>query len=210
MTTYIRVRQNGITFYPYLLTKLPQTFSDVSFVQPYELNDLAAYGVYPVAETAPPSYNRTTHTLAEGAPADSSGNWTQTWVLTARSAPDAAQELQKVRKERWRAVRTLCDEKTRNGGIPLAGEWFPSSADARALILWVLAANTNTGQRIEKLDGGVTNLTVAKATDLLAAGATQSAALAAYADSLKTQIDAAADPDSIDITAGWPAVYVVA
>ena len=57
---FLRVRPNGTVIYPYNIGRLPKDFPNVSFIYPYETNDLAVYGVYPVAEVSPPAYNRTT------------------------------------------------------------------------------------------------------------------------------------------------------
>jgi len=181
---------------------------NVSFPDVMTEDAIASAGFAPVTQIAPPTYNNTTHTLAEGAPIQVEGVWTQQWVLTALSAEDAATELTKARKARWREVKTLRDEKIRDGGIPYESEWYPSTAEAKAAILWVITIGSNTGQRIELLDGSMANLNVVRANGLLNAGATQSAAIAAHADTLKTTIDASTDPATVDIMAGWPAVYM--
>jgi len=209
---YVRLENDGVTVkkYPFELFDLPQRFPDVSFVQPFELNDLAAYNVFPVTPVTPPVYNNSSHTLEEGVPALVSDVWTQQWVVTPLSAPDATQALQRERKERWRQVKALRDDKIRNGGIFTNNQWYPSSAEAKAEMLWVKVIGANTGQRIELLDGSMANLTFNRVNDLLTAGAAQAAALADYADSLKVLIDASANPATVDITTGWPATYVPA
>lgn len=169
---------------------------------------IAELGLVPMTLVAKPAFNPLTHDVVELAPVLVNDHYEQQWSIVAVSVEEATTRLTKARKERWREVKALRDDKIKNGGIFTNAQWYPSTAEAKAAILWVLKVGSNTGERIELLDGSMANLTFNRCTDLLAAGATQSAAIHTQADALKTAIDASTDPSTVDITAGWPAVYV--
>lgn len=206
---YIKINTDQTTIYPYDSYQIRKDFPNTSFPEQLELIDLSPYGVFPVTRVPKPTYNSTTHVLSEGTPTLVNSVWTQNWVLTALSTEDAAAELTKARKARWREIKDIRDDKIKNGGVLLVDKWYSTSTDSKVLILWVIAMGSAvpTTQRIEQMDGSMANLSYNRANDLLAAASAQSAAITDYADSLKVLVDAAADPYSVDITTGWPATY---
>lgn len=57
------------------------------------------------------------------------------------------------------------------------------------------------------MDGSFIEMTSSLAAEVFASAAAQDAALFSYAESLIGQVETAVDPQAVDITAGWPAVY---
>jgi len=206
--SYLKITQ-GDPIWPYELSRLKADFPDTSFPQPYERAEgLSDFGVFKVVGQDKPVFNSLTHTCIELHPVLTEGAWVQQWSVTVLSIEDAASALAQARKRRWREVKDIRDNKIQNGGVLFNEQWYPLSTEAKTQILWVKAIGTNTGQRIELMDGSMANLTVNRANDLLAAGATQLAAISANADALKVLIDASTDPSTVDIDAGWPATFV--
>ena len=71
--------------------------------------------------------------------------------------------------------------------------------------LVMLGANIPAGLKWKALGGTLVDMTPTLAGQIFGAQAARDAALFAHAEGLIAAVQAAADPASIDITAGWPA-----
>ena len=205
---YIRVI-GGNTTYPFQPASLVALYPNTSFPHPITGVDLSTYGVFPVTEVAPPAFNPLTHRQVEDTPAEVNGVWTQQWNTIALNPTQAANKLNQARNQRLQELRDIRMVKATSGGIFTNNQWYPCDAVSRTQVLWVLAVGAgSTGQKIELLDGTIANLTFNRAQALLAEDAIRMAAIAARFDVLRAEINASNDPATVDITVGWPAVYV--
>jgi hypothetical protein len=206
---HIKINQDTTKEYPYDKNKVRKDFPNVSFPTLLNNTTLAEFNVFEVIDVAPPSYDKYTESISEPDPIQINGIWTRQWLVTPLSAEETTNILNQTRRRIWREIKDIRDDKIRNGGVLLVDKWYPTTTDAKAQILWVITMGSSApnSQRIELMDGSMNNLSYNRANDLLAAAAAQAAAITDYADSLKVLVDAAADPESISITTGWPAVY---
>lgn len=115
MTTYIRVKQDQTTVYPYALWQLREDFPNTSFPQPYELAPLADFGVFPVTATAKPSSNRVTQVVEETTPVKIGNDWTQQWTVRSATPGEQAQAKAVLQQEIVDATQQRLDDfaKTR-------------------------------------------------------------------------------------------------
>ena len=83
MTSYVKVENDAVTAYPYGRGKLRKDYPNTSF--PVQMTDaqLAEFGVFPVAETTPPTTERG-ETVVESTPVNIGGVWTQQWTIQPR------------------------------------------------------------------------------------------------------------------------------
>lgn len=109
----------------------------------------------------------------------------------------------------WEQIKALRDTKTQNGGFPAAGKWFHSDTFSRTQQIGLVMMGTNipAGLQWKTMDGTFVTMTQTLAGQIFAAAAAQDAAMFAHAEALRAQIDATLEPDTVDITAGWPATY---
>lgn len=121
----------------------------------------------------------------------------------------AADALPARRLERWREIQAIRTAKTEAGGFPAAGKWFHSDVFSRTqqIGLTLLGANIPPGLQWKTMDGSFVTMTQTLAGQIFAAAAEQDAATFAHAEALRAAVNAAADPASVDITAGWPSTF---
>lgn len=122
----------------------------------------------------------------------------------------------------WEAVKA--ERKRRvSGGVQVAGHWYHTDVDSRvqhmrldAKAAALLADGgsvedvlTVAGQPVywKTLSNGLVPMTAGLAQAIPAAIEVLDALAFARAEALRTQIEASEDPESIDISTGWPAIY---
>lgn len=106
----------------------------------------------------------------------------------------------------WEAIKTVRDHKTQQGGFPAAGKWFHSDNFSRGQHLGMVIAGAGLPAIPWKtMDGSFVMTTPALAQQIFAAAFAQDTTLFAHAEALRAQ--AQVDPNSVDITAGWPATF---
>lgn len=110
----------------------------------------------------------------------------------------------------WEDIKAERDRRTHNGGYPAAGKWFHSDTFSRSqqLGLVMMGANIPAGLMWKTMDGSFIEMTQAVANDVFSAAGLQDAATFAHAEALRVQIEASADPASIDIYSGWPLCFL--
>jgi len=85
---YIHVT-SATTEYPYSLWDLRKDHPNVSFPESPSDDDLAAFGVFPVASTPPPTCDPRTERPVESAPVyHESGQWRQSWTVRLATAEE--------------------------------------------------------------------------------------------------------------------------
>lgn len=156
-------------------------------------------------------------------PVERFGRDYQRW-LNAGNTPEPAPQptIEERRASVWSHVKA---ERTRrvNGGAQVAGHWYHTDVDSRvqhmrldAKAAALLAGGgaavdmlTVAGQPIywKTLSNGLVPMTAGLAQTIVAAIEVLDALAFARAETLRAQIEASEDPESIDITSGWPAIY---
>jgi hypothetical protein len=129
------------------------------------------------------------------------------WNGTVFSPPVV--DVSAARLEAIARVKARRDLKTANGGYLAGGKWFHSDLVSRTqqIGLILMGANIPAGLQWKTLDGSFITMTPTLAGQILAAAGAQDAALFAHAETLIGQIDAAADPTTVDVAAGWPTTF---
>ncbi len=137
-------------------------------------------------------------------------------------APAPAPTIEQRREARWEAVKS--ERKSRvNGGVLVAGHWYHTDVDSRVQHMRLdgkaaaLLAAGGTGADVLQVAGqpiawktlanDLVPMTAALAVAIVEAIEVLDALAFARAETLRAQIEASEDPESIDITSGWPAVY---
>lgn len=121
------------------------------------------------------------------------------------SKPDVAEK----RAEIWTEIKTIRDTKIQTGGYQASGKWFHSDTFSRTqqMALVMMGASV-PAIKWKTMDGSFVTMTQGLAGAIFQAAAAHDAAIFGHAEALRAQVDAASDPSTIDIHAGWPATFV--
>lgn len=136
----------------------------------------------------------------------------RTWLDPAPGDGSYVEEVRDLAAERsllWEQVKAERDARAQAGGYLAAGKWFHSDTFSRTqqIGLTMMGASIPAGLMWKTMDGSFIEMTQALAGQVFAAAAASDAALFAYAESLRALINAAEDPQTINIRSGWPPMY---
>lgn len=170
---------------------------------------IASLGLMPLVPTGKPVVNPLTHDITEGDPILVDDHYEQQWEVVAVQQAESDSRLAASRAARWDEIKSIRDAKTQNGGFPSDGKWFHSDIFSRIqqIGLTIMGNGVPPGLQWKTMDGSKVPMNPAKAGAVFAAAAAQDLALFAHAEALKAAVDAAEDPDSVDIQAGWPQTF---
>jgi hypothetical protein len=135
-----------------------------------------------------------------------------------------APSLEQRREAVWEAVKS--ERKSRvSGGVLVSGHWYHTDADSRVQHMRLadkaaaLLAGGGVGADVLQVAGqpiawktlanDLVPMTAALAVAIVEDIEVLDALAFARAETLRAQIEASSDPDSIDITTGWPSTYAV-
>lgn len=126
----------------------------------------------------------------------------------AADTPVAPLSLAERRALVWERVK-VAREQRRQAGVLAAGHWFHSNDTSRIqqIGLVLMGASIPVGQTWRTMDNGEVPLTQTLAAQIFQAVATSDAAHLQAAKNLRALVDASPEPESVDITAGWPEIY---
>lgn len=155
--SYIREIEGDSPIYPYALQRLPRDFPNVSFMQPFEANDLLHFGVFAVEQTAQPAFNPLTQRVAEVAPVGRR----QTWAVIDLTADELPAAVQKFIKPYQDAMDALFDRTAqakqyddRKTCALRAGYVGPFQTEGTAFAQWMDGCYALGYQIIEEVKAG--------------------------------------------------------
>lgn len=141
-----------------------------------------------------------------GAIDGTNANIGDTWNGSAFTRP--ARNVADIRLDQWSAIKSERDRRTQAGGYLTGGKWYHSDTFSRTQQLGLVLLGASVPPVDWKtMDGTFVAMTQTLAGQIFAAAAASDMALFVYAQTLKAQVDAAVDPASINIMAGWPAIF---
>lgn len=152
------------------------------------------------------------NTSTSATPGASRANWTgHEWVDLPYATPASPADVhQAVRAELWERIKAERDRR-KFAGFQVGAHWFHSDPDSRTQQL-MLYAKAVSGRQVPvvpwKTHGGAfVPMTAELAEDIGDAATAHDIALFTHAEALRMAVDAAENPSSVDITAGWPPVF---
>lgn len=205
--------------FPYSIGDLRKDNPQTSFPKNPSDELLASYNVFPVVSTSAQFDSSTQVAEPNGCTYNADLNrWETAWTVR----PKTAAEVEAARSAVWEQVKAERKRRT-EGGVLVSGHWFQTDSDSRIQFLRLdqkaaaaLAAGgqptdmlTVAGQSIywKTYDNGLVPMTIALAQGIAAAIEVLDALAFARGEQLRAQIEASTDPESVDITAGWPPIY---
>jgi len=117
-------------------------------------------------------------------------------------------DVSEKRSQLWTEIKTVRDTKIQTGGYQAAGKWFHSDTFSRTQQMALVMMGASVPPiKWKTMDGSFVTMTQALAGAIFQAAAVHDAAIFEHAETLRAQVDAATDPSSVDINAGWPATF---
>lgn len=118
----------------------------------------------------------------------------------------------KVRAQRWEDVKAIRDRRTQQGGYKVVvggvDKWFHSDIFSRTQQLGLKQAGAGVPAVPWKtMDGSFVVMSEALAGQVFTAAVASDMAVFAHAEQLRAELQAADDPATVDIQAGWPAAF---
>lgn len=204
---HARIENNAVVEYPIL--NIYQRLPEVSLPQDITNDATLPEGFVYIHPTAAPAINPISQQIVDGTPTFDGMKWVQTWDIIELDTDTADANLAAVVSIRWQQIKDLRDQKTQNGGYQVDGNWYHSDTFSRTqqIGLTMYGANMPEGLMWKTMGGTFVPMTPTLAQQIFAAAGAQDAALFAHAEALKAQVEAAANPYTVDITVGWPATY---
>ena len=112
--------------------------------------------------------------------------------------------LATAKASKWEAIKATRDAR-KSGGALVGTKWFHTDADSRIQQLGlVLMGSSVPAVPWKTLDGTFTTMSQTLAGQIFAAVAALDMALFANAEAHRTAMEASANPDQYDFSAGWP------
>jgi hypothetical protein len=124
---YAKIIDGVVSVYPY--NTLHQDYPNTSFPYPLTAKDLPA-GIVIVHEAQQPSVDYT-KSVAEGVPELVNGKWTQSWVISDRSAEEIAATAARMRSKAYRAESDPLFFKVQRGEATHQ-EWLNKVAEIKS------------------------------------------------------------------------------
>ena len=97
---YVRIENDAVAEFPYLLGKLKQDNPNTSFPASIPEATLNSYNVYTVTEVTKPTCDYATHEVVENDPVLTNGVWTQSWSVNQRPTDVASGYVRNERNKR--------------------------------------------------------------------------------------------------------------
>jgi hypothetical protein len=132
------------------------------------------------------------------------------WDGISYSTPPEVVDAARARV--WEQIKAIRDQLQDEGGYMVsvggAPKWFHSDVKSRTqqIGLVMMGANVPSVQW-KTMDGSFVTMSPSLASAVFQAAATQDMALFSHAESLRAQVNASDAPESIGISAGWPATF---
>lgn len=201
--------------YPLSATQIVVANPGISFPVPFA----PPPGYEAVVEIMRPTYDPGTQRVAEMSPKHDGQVWTQVWRVIALTADelavragDQAASLAVTRSKLWTAIKAERDRRGEVGGYKVVvggvDKWFHSDPKSRVQQLGLVIAGAAVPAAPWKtMDGTYVTLSQALVMQIFSAAMAQELATFANAFALQTAVNTAADPASVNIAAGWPAIF---
>jgi hypothetical protein len=173
-------------------------------------DEAVMFDVHPLTVTEAPSIDPLTQSVARDGCELVDGTWQYKWRIDALSAEQIAINLNAAKASKIEAIKAERDRRKFNG-VKVGTKWIHTDTYSRTQ--WM--AMVMMGASIPAIDWTTMDGTSVKTSQALAGQVFQGtaqldAALFGCAKTLITQVEAAADPASVDITVGWPATFEAA
>lgn len=163
-----------------------------------------------VLPTSRPAHDPVVSSIAETAPGQANdGTWRQAWAVTPLNEATANANRVAQREAIWARIKAERDCRVQSNGYMVGAKWFHSDTFSRSqqMGLVMACAAIPTSMQWKTMDGSFVTMTQTLAAQIFQAAMGSDMAIFTKAETLKAQVQAASDPASVDIMAGWPKGY---
>ena len=170
--------------------------------------ELLKYGYEPIVDSPKPVVSKNQIVLKDGTQKDISGNWVYKWRVVNVPKEIVLAKLKAKQSEVWNSIQ-LMREKISNGGILVGGKWFHTDNESLTKYLSLLIAGDNIPSNImwKTMDGSKVLMTASLVKNIYNSNIAFSMNVFNIAEVLKEQMLSLEDPETFDVTLGWPTIY---
>lgn len=117
--------------------------------------------------------------------------------------------VEKIRQQKLQEVQNMRDRKLSQGGFKVGNNWFHSDAFSRTQQLGLTVLGNNLPDNVDWKTMGKSKvrLTPQLVQQIFTAAVAQDNAVFSYAEALSAALNLSSDPNSIDISVGWPETF---
>ena len=195
----------------------PQSMADIQAAHPnttlptvLSTEELDHLGFDLVLPTAQPPHDPVVSSIAETAPEQANdGTWHQAWAVTPLNEATASANRTAQREGIWTRIKAERDRRVQSNGYKVGAKWYHSDTFSRSQQMGLVMAGAAIppGMQWKTMDSSFVTMTQTLAAQIFQAAMGSDMAIFTKAETLKAQVQAASDPASVDIMAGWPKGY---
>jgi len=195
--------------YPIGIEALKAAHPNVSLPASPTDADLMGLGHVNVLPTDQPTFDPIAKQIAEGAPHQTQAGWVQTWIVTDLPPATAAANRTAQIEAIWTRIKAERDRRVQSNGYKVGVKWYHSDTFSRSQQMGLVMAGAAIppGLQWKTMDGSFITMTQSLAAQIFQAAMGSDMAIFTKAETLKAQVQAASDPATVDIMAGWPRGY---
>ena len=185
-------------------------FQNTSFPSVITDEDIASFGLMPVAKTGKPAHDPITQVVRERDPALIDGQWVQQWLVEDLPQEQAETNLLAAEQAAWERIKAERDRR-KFAGVKVGEHWFHNDDSSRIqqLALVMMGSAIPAGLMWKTLTltppPVFEEMTPALASSIFQATAAQDATIFAAAEAHRVAMEASSSPQDYDCTCGWPA-----
>lgn len=184
-------------------------FQNTSFPSVITDEDIASFGLMPVAKTGKPAHDPITQVVRERDPALIDGQWVQQWLVEDLPQEQAETNLLAAEQAAWERIKAERDRR-KYLGVKVGEHWFHSDDSSRIqqLALVMMGSAIQAGLQWKTLTLTAppvfVEMSPALAQGIFQATAASDAAIFAAAETHRIAMEASPNPESYDFNTGWP------
>lgn len=170
--------------------------------------DLLKYGYEKIFVTAKPTVTKNQLVTIDGTKKDENGNWVYNWKIVNIPNEIILAKLKAKQNEVWKRIQAKRDQVTK-GGILVKGHWYHTDSDSYTKYLSLTMAGQDIPPNImwKTMDGTKVLMTAELVKEIYKTAMSFDSLVFSIAENLKEQMLLSDDPETFDITTGWPVIY---
>jgi hypothetical protein len=170
-------------------------------------DEAALFRVVPLIVVDQPAFNPITQSVMRNGCELVGGEWRYKWRIDALSAVAVTANLASAKVAAVDRIKAERDRRKLNG-VKVGAQWIHSDTYSRTQWLGMVIMGASV-PAIEwtTMDGSTVTTSQALAGQVFNGTAMLDSTLFSHASALIAQVEAAPDPATVDITAGWPATF---
>lgn len=170
--------------------------------------DLLKYGYEKIIVTPKPVVTKNQIVTIDGTKKDENNKWVYNWKIINIPNEIILAKLKAKQNEVWKRIQAKRDE-TSKGGVLVKDHWYHTDSESYTKYLSLLMAGLDIPPNImwKTMDGTKVLMTAELVKEIYKTAMAFDGLVFSVAETLKDQMLLSDDPETFDITVGWPTIY---